>query len=249
MKRIFIIAALFASNAFADVAPLIVGGVKAKKGEFPYIVSLQDKDGHVCGGSLIKKNWILTAGHCVSDDIKLKKIVVGMLSQNRPDEGESMTIKKIVQHPQYEQGFDFALIQLKKNSKQAYVPVNTQELMIDDTIGKQTESIAAGWGLTKETGKDMPKLLMKVSLPLVSQAECERGYPGQLNSAMLCAGFPDGKKDSCSGDSGGPLIVDNNGTALLVGVVSWGEGCARPQRYGVYAKVSAVADWIAQTVQ
>jgi secreted trypsin-like serine protease len=67
---------------------------------------------------------------------------------------------------------------------------------------------------------------------------------------MICAGLDVGGKDSCQGDSGGPLLVrDNQDRAMLVGVVSWGEGCARPNKYGIYSKVDSVSDWITQTMQ
>jgi trypsin len=92
--------------------------------------------------------------------------------------------------------------------------------------------------------------LQKVDVPLVSPAMCDKGYPGEITNTMICAGLEEGGKDSCQGDSGGPLVVtDNNNQKVLVGVVSWGYGCARPGQYGVYSKVNAAYDWIMSNAQ
>ena len=89
-------------------------------------------------------------------------------------------------------------------------------------------------------------MLRKVDVPLVSSKRCEAAYPDQISDTMICAGLDKGGKDSCQGDSGGPLLVKlADGTRALAGVVSWGEGCARPQKFGVYSKVNAVTAWIA----
>ena len=86
-------------------------------------------------------------------------------------------------------------------------------------------------------------------MPLVTQQECNRAYRGSITDRMICAGFKTGGKDACGGDSGGPLLsVDEEGIFSVIGVVSWGEGCARPNKYGVYARVSAVADWIEDNI-
>ncbi|MFN9068718.1 MAG: trypsin-like serine protease, partial [Bdellovibrionales bacterium] len=87
-------------------------------------------------------------------------------------------------------------------------------------------------------------------LPLVTQDECNRAYSNKITSDMICAGKAQGGIDTCQGDSGGPLFIrGSQGAPLLVGVTSWGEGCARPNKYGVYARVSAGFDWIQSTIQ
>lgn len=101
----------------------------------------------------------------------------------------------------------------------------------------------AGWGRTSEGGSSSDALL-KVEVPFVSANKCSASYPNQITDRMICAGFDEGGKDSCQGDSGGPLVKGNGSSRVLVGVVSWGEGCARPGKYGVYSKVSSVIDWI-----
>ena len=89
-----------------------------------------------------------------------------------------------------------------------------------------------------------------MDIPLITNLECDTAYKGQITERMICAGLAAGGKDSCQGDSGGPLIVkDNKGKDVLVGVVSWGQGCAKPNKYGVYSNVASVADWIKATAQ
>jgi trypsin len=95
----------------------------------------------------------------------------------------------------------------------------------------------------------LPAKLQKVDVPLVTTDECNKSYKNQIGDTMLCAGYPNGGKDSCQGDSGGPLVANDVATnqRYLIGVVSWGQGCARAKYYGVYSKVSAAFDWINTT--
>lgn len=82
--------------------------------------------------------------------------------------------------------------------------------------------------------------LYKVDVPIVDRDTCNDAYGGDITDGMVCAGLEAGGKDACQGDSGGPLTIDGT----LVGVVSWGNGCARPGYYGVYSNVGKFADWI-----
>jgi len=106
-----------------------------------------------------------------------------------------------------------------------------------------------GWGRTKEKGP-AATILQEAEVPVVGNATCNApdAYNGAIKSKMLCAGYQGGKIDSCEGDSGGPLVLRGKDGPVLVGVVSWGEGCAREQRYGVYTRVDAYSDWIADTI-
>jgi len=233
-------------NNKLNMAPKIVGGEEAREGEFPFMASLQSSS-HFCGASLIKKNWILTAAHCVRGGT-VKKILVGLYSQKNPAGAETFKPAKIVAHPKYNSStmeYDYALIQLDRDSSIQPVLVNDQEI----AIGAETiVSTTTGWGYTSEGGFSIADKLRKVDVPLVSAEKCNEAasYNGDITDTMLCAGLAEGGKDSCQGDSGGPLLVsDQAGNVHLAGVVSWGEGCARPNKYGVYSKVNAVIDWIA----
>ncbi|MEI7481861.1 MAG: serine protease [Elusimicrobiota bacterium] len=218
----------------------IVGGTEANKGEFPFIVSLQAASyGHFCGGSLIKKNWVLTAAHCVEGGY-LNSVVIGLHNLSNPAGSEKFAAAQIIKHPNWNKAkfdYDFALIRLDKESKFTPVALNPTEL-----TGK-VDFITTGWGTTSQSGS-ISDALLKVSVPLVSKASCEAAYPGKLTDSMLCAGYEAGGKDSCQGDSGGPLVVGTGSGAYLAGVVSWGEGCAQPKKYGIYSKVNSAFDWI-----
>lgn len=251
---------LLATSAFAQpkatssMKPLIVGGHEASIGEFPFIVSLQSASGsHFCGGSLIKKNWVLTAAHCVQGGIG--RIVIGLHDRTDTKNAEIMKTKQVIPHPQYDDStsdWDYALIQLDHDSNFQPVAVNPVEIQIPEKgAGQPVMATTAGWGTTSEGGYSLPRLLQKVEVPLVTHAACDKAYPGQVTDRMICAGLEEGGKDSCQGDSGGPLVVEdvNTHTAYLAGVVSWGYGCARPAQYGVYSKVNAAYDWIQQTAQ
>ncbi len=239
------------------VSGLIVGGENATPGEFPFLVSVQTRTGsHFCGGSLIDKRWVLTAAHCLTPGEESSvQIVVGV--HDRSDTAGSQTIKavRIVNHPLYgnapvDMDYDFSLVELENDAVHDPIALNTSSLDIpEDDQMLAVPSITAGWGATREGGR-LPNILQKVTVPLVSAKKCSKAYPGQITNRMICAGLDQGGKDSCQGDSGGPLFVrDNQDRALLVGVVSWGHGCARPNKYGVYSKIDSVNDWITQTMQ
>jgi len=230
--------AAHASPGFS-LKPRIVGGTEAANGEFPYIVSLQGEGGHFCGGSLIKKDWVLTAAHCVAWGAP-KQVRIGLHSLSKPEGTETFRPSQVIIHPKSNSGtidYDFALIRLDGES--AYPPVAIRR----EEISGQAEFVTAGWGATRQGGRVSDKL-MRVGVPFQDKAACDQSYPGKITGSMLCAGYPEGGKDSCQGDSGGPLVMGSGEGLVLAGVVSWGEGCAKPKKFGVYAKVSAAAEWI-----
>jgi len=238
------------------IRPFIVGGEVAEKGELPFQVSLQSRLGsHFCGGSLIKKNWVLTAAHCMSGWSKANKVVIGMNDQKDKAGTETFTSIKTITHPQYNPStvdYDYALIQLDGDSKFRTIDINTVEINIPDVGQAPINVWTSGWGTTSEGAYDLPDLLNKVEVPLVNNKDCNSAtaYNGEVTDRMICAGLPQGGKDSCQGDSGGPLYIkQTSGDFLLVGIVSWGEGCARPDKFSIYSKVNVMADWIAAQAQ
>ena len=236
------------------IIPFIVGGVPTTKGEIPFQVSLQDSAGHFCGGSLIKPDWVLTAAHCVDDWKPESKVVVGLLDQTDRSDTEVFSAKQVIIHSQYSSStvdYDFALIQLSGNSTAKTVTLNDLEIDIP-RLDSQDKFVVwtAGWG---DLGNgQFPNVLQKVDVPLVNIADCnaEASYNGAITDRMLCAGYAAGGKDSCQMDSGGPLFTtETDGSFKLVGVVSWGEGCASPDKFGVYSKVNVVIGWINSQIQ
>ena len=236
---------LLSSLSHAQPRPMIIGGLEASIGEFPYIVSLQNIDGeHFCGGSLINDHWVLTAAHCIDGD-ELKKVYLGLHDQHDRTGSELHAPKQILVHPLYDDAssdYDFALVELLEPSMLSPVIISTEEPNLTRM------ATTAGWGFVNDSQE--AARLQKVNLPLVPTALCEASYPGQITGRMLCAGYAEGGKDSCFGDSGGPLVtLDEAGASHLIGVVSWGEGCAQPNKYGVYSKVQSELDWILSTAK
>ncbi|KAL3986563.1 caspase recruitment domain-containing protein 8 [Sarotherodon galilaeus] len=207
----------------------IVGGQVAPVGSWPWQVSLQRSGSHFCGGSLINSQWVLTAAHCF---------------QTTDQSGLS-----IITHPNYNSKTndnDICLLQLSSPvTFTSYIsPVCLAAS--DSTFYSGVNSWVTGWGNTGEgVSLPFPQNLMEVEVPVVGNRQCNCNYGvGRITDNMICAGLSAGGKDSCQGDSGGPMVSKQNGRWIQAGIVSFGEGCARPNFPGVYARVSQYQTWI-----
>ncbi|KAF2683686.1 trypsin-domain-containing protein [Lentithecium fluviatile CBS 122367] len=231
----------FAAALPQDFTAQIVGGTAAAAGEFPYIVSLQTTSGsHFCGGALIDANTVITAGHCAEGQTA-SRLRVRAGSLNYASGGVTALVSKIVIHPNFSGiNYDAAILTLSSSiptsSTIGYAKLPAAG---SDPVAGTTTTVA-GWGTTSEGGS-LSSRLLKVSVPVVSRADCRAVYGSQVTDQMWCAGTAAGGKDSCQGDSGGP-IVDGSGT--LIGLVSWGDGCAQPGVPGVYARVANFISFI-----
>ncbi|KAB8291309.1 hypothetical protein EYC80_009995 [Monilinia laxa] len=225
--------------------PEIVGGTTASSGEFPYMVSLSYSGSHFCGGVLLNAYTVLTAAHCsVSYSASSVKVRAGTLTW--ASGGTLVGVSKIVVHPSYSSSTtnnDIALWHLSTalpaSSTIGYATLPAQGS--DPVVGSTTT--VAGWGLTSESGSTLPSALRKVSVPVISRASCQAEYgTSAVTTNMWCAGLAAGGKDSCSGDSGGPIIDATTG--VLEGTVSWGQGCAEAGYAGVYARLGNYVTYI-----
>ncbi|XP_045641702.1 plasma kallikrein isoform X1 [Ursus americanus] len=237
----------------------IVGGTNSSWGEWPWQVSLQVKlkdQSHLCGGSIIGHQWVLTAAHCF-DGLPLSnvwRIYSGILNlQEITKETPFSQIKELIIHQNYKildgSGHDIALIKLKTplNYTEFQKPICLPSKADTNTI--YTNCWVTGWGFTKEKG-EIQNTLQKANIPLVPNEECQKAYRDyEVTKQMICAGYKEGGKDACKGDSGGPLVCKHNGIWHLVGITSWGEGCARREYPGVYTKVAEYVDWILEKTQ
>lgn len=222
----------------------IVGGnAVSSSRRFPWMVSLQNNGKHFCGAMLIHPSWLLTAKHCIKITAT-PLIMIGGLDLNNTTEFIMRKVLKIVEHPD----LDVALIQLEQPvSDRTPIKVNN-----NPTINPGINSEAIGWGRLSENGS-LTSILQEVSLPIVANDKCANLYSDKFQTNNhLCAGYEEGKKDACQGDSGGPLIImwddSDISTQFLIGVTSWGIGCARQGKFGVWVRTSAILPWITQNI-
>jgi secreted trypsin-like serine protease len=222
----------------------IVGGnAVTNSRRFPWMTSLQNNGRHFCGAMLIHPSWLLSAKHCIKITSS-PTVMIGGLDLNNTGEFIMRKVKRIVEHDT----LDVALLELDQ-------PVNDRipiKVNNNPNIPVNTNTEAVGWGRLSENGS-LTSLLQEVVLPIVPDEKCTVLYPGkyQINQ-HVCAGVEAGKKDACQGDSGGPLIImwdeSDNTTQFLIGVTSWGIGCAREGKFGVWVRTSTIIPWISQHI-
>ncbi|XP_062557835.1 transmembrane protease serine 9-like [Armigeres subalbatus] len=221
----------------------VVGGYEVAVEDVPFQVSLSDVgSSHFCGGSLLSDRWVLTAGHCASSYQHNLQVRVG--SSRHASGGQLYKVRTVYRHPQYSAAttdYDFSLLELEETVtfSESCSPVDLPQK--DDPVNAGTCLQVSGWGNTQNPAESSA-VLRAANVPAVSQEECSQAYAmyGGVTDRMVCAGYKQGGKDACQGDSGGPLVEGNT----LVGVVSWGVGCAEPGYPGVYSRVAAVRDWV-----
>jgi len=234
----------------------IVGGTEVKRAFWPWMAALVRRgskslsSGHFCGGVLVHRQWILSAAHCVENMLPHEFDIVLDAHDLNTDSGDIYPVRKIIIHPEFDTMSlenDLVLIELKNDA-----PYTTIQPMITQDIAPGISCVVIGWGRLSENGPFSPKL-QEVNVPIVSNEVCQQAFQKdpdhiQISSNMLCAGEPEGGRDACFGDSGGPLICRSINNWELAGLVSWGHGCARPDYYGVYTRISKYIGFIEQNV-
>ncbi|MGW2597099.1 serine protease [Streptomyces klenkii] len=226
----------------AAPAPAVVGGHDITVEEAPYMATLLHFETLRCGAAVIDRTTLVTAGHCV--DGVMKQFAQARVGATlREDDGTLLPIKRFSLHASYHKGasidYDIAAIKLAEpltfSAKVQPVALPKQ----DETAPVGAVGQFSGFGRTSEGGP-VPKQLQQADLPVLPAETCEKAYGDGFTPRMLCAGTLDGSKGACQQDSGGPLVVDGK----LVGISSWGLGCARKGLPGVYTKVSYFSEWI-----
>jgi len=231
-----------------------VGGKPASPTDWPFIVALLTKQNlrQYCGGTLISKRYVLSAAHCLvpfkSSDIKVR---VGEYDFDNPEANRAsdFDVSEIINHKDYDrqtQENDIALVRMSDEVTYGqFVQPACLAPPGQDFANRQAYVI--GWGTTSFGGSSS-RVLREVQIPVWEQSDCITAYKDKVEPfpKMMCAGIRTGGRDSCQGDSGGPLLtqVGRSTSWYLIGVVSWGIECARPDRPGVYSRVNEYLQWI-----
>lgn len=242
-----------ARPAVAD--SVVVGGFPVEVADSPWTVALSSRDrfggtraGQFCGGVAVGRTTVLTAAHCLGrevlgtppEQLRDLKVVTGR-TDLLADGGAEIPVRDVRVNPDYDDVSntgDFAVLTLSEPLPAGSVLTMAAEG--DPAYRPGTEAVVYGWGDTSGAG-DYATSLHGARVRVLADALCEQAYPGSEEGqyraeTMVCAGDQDGGRDACQGDSGGPLVARGK----LIGLVSWGSGCGRPDSPGVYTRVSAV---------
>ncbi|RXM91559.1 Anionic trypsin-1 [Acipenser ruthenus] len=240
MKPIIILFLLGAAAAAPVEDERIIGGYECHPHSQPWQVSI-NIGYHYCGASLISDQWVLSAAHCWQNPYSQFAVLGDHHIWKHEGTEQFVTVDEIYWHPRYDyQTLDHDIMLMKLSH-----PVTVNEYVRPVPLPKGCPAagdmcIVSGWGNIITDGVFNPFNLQCVDVPILSDADCENSYPGQISSTMVCAGYLEGGKDACQGDSGGPLVCNG----AIQGIVSWGYGCAEVNHPGVYTKVCALVPWI-----
>ena len=253
IKTLLALASASAALAVAPASSLaIVGGHDA--GSYPSVARITFGQSFLCTGTLIAPNWVLTAGHCgsitgaaVASPASWPAPLIDVQIGGHTDtQGEQVPVSQAIVEPSYlaTSGYDVTLLKLSRNAAEAPTPVSGSSETALWSAG--TSETIVGWGTTSEGG-DTPSVLQEANVPITTDAYCSGAYSDFDAKTMVCAGYPQGGTDTCQGDSGGPMFGhDATGALKVVGATSYGDGCARPGKPGVYARVGGdvLREWI-----
>ncbi|MBN3303483.1 FA7 factor, partial [Amia calva] len=243
------------NNTSENLRPKIVRGAYCPKGHCPWQVLLMHGERAICGGVIVQPQWVITAAHCLeSREAKSLIVVVGEHVIGVKETSEQwIPVAQAIAHEKYrpESGDnDIALLRLQEPIaySEYVVPICLPEREFSvRELAPVRFSIVSGWGKLSQGSPSSPAL-RRLAVPLLSTQACMEKSQVNITDNMFCAGYFEGKVDSCKGDSGGPLVTKYKNTWFLTGIVSWGKGCALPGYYRIYTRLSSYLDWIQEQI-
>ncbi|NXT41382.1 OVCH2 protein, partial [Pelecanoides urinatrix] len=248
------------SNQPRFIFSRIIGGEEAVPYSWPWQVSVQISDEHICGGAVLAKEWVVTAAHCFNSKElyrDLWMVVTGLHDLTEQEYRQKRSVKQYIIHPSFNKttmDSDIALLQLAEPLEFNHYVRPVCLPAKEEVVQPSRVCVVTGWG-AHEGDREKGKKLHQLEVPILVLDTCQSYYinlPSKVTQRMICAGFPlEEGKDSCTGDSGGPLVCpseDNSGFYTLQGITSWGLGCGRKSYPGVYTNVGVFVDWIKQSV-
>lgn len=216
--------------------PRIVGGQETTIGQVPYLINLRQNGQFICGGSLITNKCVLTAAHCVSG-VPASSLSINAGTSKLSDSGLQRQVQKTFVSSFYSPltlDMDVAILKLAEPLSGPNIATIS---LCSQRPGNNEFVRISGWGITNENNQMPPNQVRTTNVRVIAKSECMKSYAGKayISSTMFCASIP-GQRDSCSGDSGGPVVYNGQ----VCGIVSWGFGCGRQEFPGVYTNVASM---------
>lgn len=223
----------------------VVGGWESRENEFPYQLSLRRFGSHTCGAVIVNTNYAISAAHCTSSgSANGLAVVAGAHRRSSPLASEqTSSVLSVTNHPSYANPLRYSNdITILRLASPLTFNANVAPACSPRTVTYDSNTVSiSGWGSTF-SGGFVTDELRYTNVQVQSNSQCSQSYPGSIDASMICAAASG--RDTCQGDSGGPMAYNNNGRFEVVGLTSWGRGCALPGYAGVYARVSAQLQWI-----